>query len=121
MLERDELFPIPLDGKPYPAEIGHTVLKRALEFGRMGLRQALDDALLGLGKRGKDIGGRRAPVAVISLSLCVLLFPRLPSGLLCLVCGLVVPQGQKAREILFGAAERLDIEIGLFGLGQRVV
>jgi hypothetical protein len=48
------------------------------------------------------------------------LFPHLPSGLLCLVCGLALPQSQKAREIFFCVAERLDIEIGLFGLGQPV-
>lgn len=98
----------------YPAEFGHAVLKRATEFGPMGPHQALHDALLGLGKRGKDIGGRRAPVAVVSLPPRVLLLPHLPSGLLCLVCGLALPQGQKAREILFGATERLDIEIGFW-------
>ena len=96
---------MPLDCKPYPAENGHAVLKRALEFGCMGPRQTIDDALLGLGKHGKDIGGSGTPVAVIGLSPCVLLFPHIPGGLLCLICGLALPQGQKAREILFGAAE----------------
>jgi len=79
----------------------------------MGLRQALDDALLRLGKRGKDIDGLRAPVAIISLSLCVLLFPHLPSGLLYLICGLALPQGQKARKILFGAASVWISKLGL--------
>jgi hypothetical protein len=36
------------------------------------------------------------------------------------LCGLALPQSQKAREIFFCVAERLDIEIGLFGLGQPV-
>src|ERR1700730_2984766 len=94
-LERDELFPIPLDGKPDTAEIGHTVPKRAVEFGRMGPRESVDDVLFGFGKPGKDVGGSRTPVAVISLSSGVILVLHPPSGLPCPVCNLALLQGKK--------------------------
>ena len=41
----------------YPVKFGHAVLKRAIEFGRMNLRQTIDDVLIGLGKRGEEVGG----------------------------------------------------------------